>query len=250
MSKELINSHLENSLISIDDNQDSNSFRKSCFSSLSLQKKILIILGCVLIFSGIIVAIVFICTPKESSIDNISADPSYNLMKKSISNSETSLVDENLPKVSILEQGKINCKSTAVAQSVNIIVGSDTYTSASFGGDSCSNINGKKYKGSNGIEYVATYKTDSYEGSAKEQQDAIDASLEQGVPIVVAVHKKGSGTKHHWVTLLRKSDTSYDIIDPVKGQQKTLEDLDYDFGLADKEYASTHYGYVSFSGSQ
>ena len=238
---------INQTLSCIDENENPEPVKKNCFGSLSLPTKVAIIVGSFLLLSAIITAIIIISRPKNSSNPSNVQYSVDNTSLPEASNSETSLVDENLPKVTILTQGKSNCKSTALAQSINIIMGTDKYTSADLGGDSCSNVNGQKYRGSNGKDYKATYKTDSYQGSAKEQKDTIDNCLSHGLPIVVAVHKTGSGTKHHWVTFLRKSGSSYDIIDPVGGTQKTLDELGYDFGLADS--SPYHYGFISFTES-
>lgn len=155
------------------------------------------------------------------------------------------LVD-NVNRVNLIKQGSKTCKATAVAQSLNIIVGANRYTTSGMGGSNCRSINGQTYCGTNGNTYVATYKTDSYKGSASEQMSKINAAISAGLPIIVAVHKNGSGTKHHWVTIIGKSGSTYTIIDPATGTRRTMSSAGYAFGLADYSNGY-HYGYVSFA---
>lgn len=153
---------------------------------------------------------------------------------------------DNWSKVSLLKQGSKTCKATAVAQSLNIIVCANRYTMAEMGNSNCKSINGNTYRGSDGNVYDATYKTDSYRGSASEQMSKINAAISAGLPIIVAVHKKSSGTKHHWVTLIGRNSNTYDIIDPATGTKRTMSSAGYAFGLADYSNGY-HYGYVSFA---
>ncbi len=163
------------------------------------------------------------------------------------SNISSGLVAQNLSKIKLIKQGSKTCKATAVAQSLNIIVGANKYTTSSLGNVPCKNIGGSTYKGSDGNTYVATYKQDSYVGSRAEQQAQIDKALSAGLPIVVTVHKipVGTPTTHHWVTIIGKNGSTYDIIDPATGTKRTMTSAKYDFGLADYS-DGMHYGYVSF----
>lgn len=157
----------------------------------------------------------------------------------------TKLID-NVSKVNLLKQGSKTCKASAVAQSLNIIIGNNSYTTKSLGSSSCKSIQGLIYTGSDDYNYIATYKQDNYKGSRAEQQAKIDQSLSAGLPIVVTVHKTTSGTKHHWVTVIGKTGNTYQIIDPATGSIRTMSDARYDFGLTDYSNG-THYGYVSFA---
>jgi len=65
------------------------------------------------------------------------------------------------------------------------------------------------------------------------------------LPIVIAVHKKNSDTKHYWVTIIGKKGNDYNIIDPATGTKRTMDSAKYAFGLADYSNGN-HYGYVSF----
>lgn len=153
----------------------------------------------------------------------------------------------NLSKVRLIKQGSKTCKATAVAQSVNIIMGKNTYSTSSFGNANCKNINGNTYVGSDGNRYKATYKTDSYRGSASEQMSKINNALSNGLPIIVSVHKVNSGTKHHWVTIIGKTGNTYEIIDPATGTKRTMSNAGYDFGLTNSGKSGLFYGYVYFS---
>lgn len=158
------------------------------------------------------------------------------------------LVSNNLPNISLIKQGSKTCKATAVAQSLNIIVGSNKYTTSGMGNANCKSIQGNTYKGTDGNTYIATYKTDSYVGSASEQMTKINAAISAGLPIVVAVHKTSSGTKHHWVTVIGKNGNTYDIIDPATGTKRTMSSAGYAFGLTNNgNYSKYYYGYVSFA---
>lgn len=165
-----------------------------------------------------------------------------------------SLIESNINNVTYIKQSSRTCKASSLAMSLNLVVGNNIYTTSSLGNNSCTNINGKKYVGSNGITYIATYKTDSYVGSYSEEINAIDKALSNGVPIVAAVHStKASGTKHHWIVVVGKSDSDYLIVDPaievfsgsMYANIKTMSSLNYKFGLTD--YAMTHYGYITFT---
>lgn len=153
----------------------------------------------------------------------------------------------NISKVRLIKQGSKTCKATAVAQSVNIIMGKNAYSTASFGNASCKNINGKVYTGSDGKQYKATYKTDSYKGSASEQQEKINEAISNGIPIIVAVRKTTSGTNHHWVTIIGKSGNTYEIIDPATGTKRTMSSSNYALGMKNSGKSGLYYGYICFT---
>lgn len=162
------------------------------------------------------------------------------------------LLSSNLSRVKYIKQGSKTCKASSVSMALNVIVGSDKYSTASLGNSCCINIGGKTYKASNGSTYVATYKQDSYVGSLSEQKNAIEKALAAGVPIVVAVHSTKGTTNHHWAVIVGKSGSDYVIVDPASGSSgmmsantKTMSAAGYAFGLTD--YSSTHYGYVTFT---
>lgn len=167
--------------------------------------------------------------------------------------SSSAVVSRNISRVSYIAQGSRTCKATSLAMSLNLITGSNSYTTGSLGNASCTNVNGKTYKGSDGAVYKASYKADSYVGSASEQKTAINNAMNAGVPIVVAVHKNGRGTQHHWIIIVRRNGSDYDIIDPASGTTgrnleynvKKFSSTGYAFGLAD--YSSYHYGYITFT---
>lgn len=162
------------------------------------------------------------------------------------------LTAANLDRVSFLQQDKDTCKATSAAMAVNILLGSDRYSTADmiYSGVLCRSLNGDRYAGSDGNTYQAVYKTDSYVGSLRELEDAVDASLSAGLPIVAAVHSAAS--RHHWIVLVgRDSRGGYLAVDPARSgsgsmasQAKSMAAMGYAFGLAD--YAQPHYGYISF----
>ena len=161
-------------------------------------------------------------------------------------------VKVNLSNINYIKQGSKTCKASSVAMALNILTGKNTYTTNSMGGSCCTNIQGKKYTGSNGCTYTAVYKQDSYVGSESELKNEINRSLSAGVPIVIAVHSTAAGkTRHHWIVVVGKSGNDYLIVDPASGSSgsvssntKTMSAAKYAFGLTD--YATNHYGYVSF----
>lgn len=169
-------------------------------------------------------------------------------------NTSSSLVDANLSRVNYIKQGSETCKASSVAMALNLVTGKNTYTTASMGGSWCIGIDGKRYVGSDGKTYSATYKTDDYKGSATEQTNAINSALSAGLPIVVAVHSTRSGyTKHHWIVVVGRSGSDYLVVDPASGSSgsmasnvKTMSSLNYDLGLTDYSNG-THYGYINFS---
>lgn len=165
----------------------------------------------------------------------------------------SSLIQANLGKVDFIKQRASTCKATSAAMAVNLIVGSNTYGTNSmiFSGVMCRNMNGEKYRGSDGSTYTVTYKTDTYAGSLGEVTNAVEKAVANGLPIVAAVHKSG-GTKHHWVVITGKDSSGYLMVDParsgsgtVAGNVKSMASLGYSFGLTD--YSKTHYGYISFT---
>lgn len=227
----------------LDDNQNLEPIKG--FKSISLSTKIVIILGGVLILSGITVLVIFLCQ-RGSSKYTCFSDSNHLL------GTLRSLVNDNIGKVKKLEQDKNagNCKSTAVAQSVSIIMAKNR-TASEFEVNpptdhSCRDISKETYTGSDGKTYKPTYNSDSSAVTAEQQKTAIDSAITNGLPIVVAVHdvRGGKHTKHHWVTIINKCSDSYSIIDPWEGRTGSLKDLNYDFGLSD--YSPYHYGFVSF----
>ena len=163
-------------------------------------------------------------------------------------------LDANLSKVQYIPQAAKTCKATALAMAVNLLRGTDACTTAGMGGSCCGSIEGQLYTGSDGSRYAGTYRTDSYVGSAGELTGVIEAALTAGVPCVAAVHSTAGGTRHHWVVVVGRSGDDYLIVDPAYGASGsmaantvTLSARNYAFGLTD--YASTHYGYVTFSKS-
>lgn len=168
-------------------------------------------------------------------------------------NTSASLVNTNLSRVNYISQGSQTCKASSVAMALNLLIGQNSYTTASMGNSNCRGIDGNRYTASNGAIYAATYKTDSYVGSASEQRAEIDKAVNAGVSIVVAVHSTRSGyTRHHWIVVVGKSGGDYLVVDPASGRAgamsanvKTMSSLSYDFGLTD--YGMPHYGYVTFT---
>ena len=165
--------------------------------------------------------------------------------------SPSSLLSENIGKVNYIKQGRSTCKATSLAMALNIITGTNTQTTSSMGNNSCRNINGVSYKGSNGATYVATYKTDLYVGSFSEEQSALDRAIANGLPAVAAVHKNG-GTKHHWVLVVGKKGNDYLIVDPlsngsgaIANNVTSMSAAKYTLGLTD--YSTPHYGYITFT---
>lgn len=162
------------------------------------------------------------------------------------------LTAANLNRVSFLRQDKNTCKATAAAMAVNLILGSSRYSTRDMihSGVLCRNLDGNLYTGSDGRVYRTTYKTDGYVGSLGELTRAVDAALDQGLPIVAAVNSAAS--RHHWVVVVgRDAGGNYLIVDPARNgsgsmaaQAKSMAALGYSFGLAD--YAQPHYGYISF----
>ena len=168
------------------------------------------------------------------------------------------LVNANLSKVTYIQQKPSSCKATSMAMALNVIYGYNKYgtNDMTTSPDSyyAKSINGNSYTGSNGVTYVATYKTDSYVGSRSALITEIEKALAAGVPIVVPVHStKSGGTKHHWVVLVGKSGNDYLIVNPSGGNTsmsmadnvKTMSQSSLDFGLTD--YSSTHYGFITFA---
>lgn len=169
------------------------------------------------------------------------------------SSTSSSLVNQNISNVNYIKQGYKTCKATSLAMALRIITGTNNYTTSGMGGSSCKGINGNVYTGSDGATYKATYKTDGYVGSASEQKAAIERAMDAGVPIVVAVHKIGSGTQHHWIVFLSRNGSTYNVVDPARtsvgssiaANVKTLSELGYTYGLTN--YSTPHYGYITFT---
>ena len=114
----------------------------------------------------------------------------------------------------------------------------------------CRSLEGNVYTGSDANAYRTTYKTDSYVGSLRELEAAVDAALANGLPIVTAVHSASS--PHHWIVVVgRDSAGNYLAVDPARSgsgsmasQARSMAAMGYSFGLTD--YAQPHYGYISF----
>ena len=161
----------------------------------------------------------------------------------------SSSISANLNKIDYIKQGTNTCKASSVAMALNLIIGKNTYTTASMGGSNCKGINGNKYTGSDGNTYKATYKSDLYVGSLTEVKNAINKAIAAGLPIVVAVHS--SGTKHHWIIIVGQSGNNYLVVDPWGGNSGSMSSnvksmSSYELGLTDYK-DGVHYGYVSFT---
>lgn len=158
----------------------------------------------------------------------------------------------NLGRAPFLQQERDTCKATAAAMAVNVILGSGRYTTQDMihSGVLCRNLDGTVYTGSDGNAYRTTYRTDSYVGSLRELEKAVDDALSNGLPIVTAVHSTGS--RHHWIVVVgRDGDGNYLAVDPARrgsgsmaSQARSMAAMGYSFGLTD--YAQPHYGYISF----
>ena len=162
---------------------------------------------------------------------------------------------DNQNSVSFIKQGRNTCKATSVAMCLNLITGSNTYTTAKCGNANCASIQGKSYTGSDGRTYTAAYRGDSYKGSYAEEKNALVDSLNNGAPAVAAVHAtNGKHSQHHWVVVVGRSGNDFLIVDPVKSGSgsisnnvRTMSSCGYDLGLAD--YSPYHYGYITFKAS-
>lgn len=170
------------------------------------------------------------------------------------SSSGGSLVSANLGRVSFIQQGYLNCKATAAAQAVNLIVGKNRYSIGAMisSGYNCKNLQGFSFVGSNGKVYTTTYKFDVYIGSRNELVGQIETALAHGLPIVVAVHSTRYNAPHHWITVVGKQGSDYLVLDPYdKGAGtanacvKTMKELSYDLGITDVKNGPG-YGYISF----
>lgn len=162
------------------------------------------------------------------------------------------LASDNLSRVLFLRQDANTCKATSAAMAVNLIAGADRYSTADmiYSGVLCRSLEGDLYTGSDGNTYRASYRTDGYAGSLAELEAAVEAALSSALPIVAAVHS--AATRHHWIVIVgRDSAGGYLAVDPARNgsgsmasQARSLTSLGYSFGLTD--YASPHYGYISF----
>ncbi len=159
---------------------------------------------------------------------------------------------DNLDKIRYIRQERKTCKASSVAMALNLLTGSDAYTTGDLGSALCSSIDGKEYRGSDGAVYTGVYKTDRYAGSLSELTEAIDDALSAGLPVVAAVHStRSGGTRHHWVLIIGRSGKDYLMADPAWGIAGSIEENSaalssrhYAFGLTD--YDTPHYGYVTF----
>ncbi len=160
---------------------------------------------------------------------------------------------ENTEKIRYIRQENKTCKASAVAMALNLLLGSDRYTTRSMGGANCESIQGLELTGSDGRRYTGVYKTDRYVGSLGELTGAVDAALEAGLPAAAAVHSTLPGrTKHHWVLILGRQGEDYLMADPAWGTEGSIGDnavplssRSYAFGLTD--CGTPHYGYVTFT---
>ncbi len=157
----------------------------------------------------------------------------------------------NRDRIGFLRQEVKTCKASALAMALNLLRGSEVYSTESMGGDCCRSIDGERFLGSDGHTYLGVYRTDLYEGSPGELTEAIDDALAAGIPAVAAVHSTEGGTRHHWVLILGRSGEDYLIADPARAGRGSIGDnavtmasRGYAFGLAD--YDALHYGYVTF----
>ena len=173
-------------------------------------------------------------------------------LKRPKEQADTGPLADNLNKIKYIRQDKKTCKASSVAMALNLLTGSDTYTTKGLGSALCSSIDGKEYRGYDGLLYTGVYKTDRYAGSLSELEEAIDTALSAGLPIVAAVHStRSGGTRHHWVLILGRSGEDYLMADPAWGIAGSISDNSaalssrhYAFGLTD--YDTPHYGYVTF----
>lgn len=165
-----------------------------------------------------------------------------------------SLVGANLGRVSFIRQGYLNCKATAAAQAVNLIVGRNQYSISDMisSGYNCKNLQGFSFVGSDGKVYKTTYKFDVYIGSRSELVGQIETALAHGLPIVAAVHSTRGNAPHHWITVVGRQGSDYLVVDPyykgagtAKACVKTMKELSYDFGITDVKNGPG-YGYISF----
>lgn len=164
----------------------------------------------------------------------------------------TGLTAANLSRVSFLRQDTNTCKATSAAMAVNLVVGGNRYSTADmiYSGVLCRSLDGERYTGSDGNTYRVSYKTDSYAGSLSELTAAVNAALDNGLPIVVPVHS--SATRHHWIVLVgRDGAGGYRAVDPARNgsgtmasQARSMAAMGYSFGLTD--YAAPRYGWISF----
>lgn len=162
------------------------------------------------------------------------------------------LTAANLHRVNFLRQDNNTCKATSAAMAVNLIVGGNRYSTADmiYSGVLCRSLDGDLYTGSDQATYRATYRTDGYTGSLNELKAAVEDAVTNGLPIVAAVHS--SATRHHWIVIVgRDGYGGYLAVDPARNgsgsmasQARSMTSMGYSFGLTD--YASPHYGYISF----
>lgn len=157
----------------------------------------------------------------------------------------------NLNSAPFIKQGPETCKATSLAMALNVMKNTNLFTTKALGNNCCTNIDGWTCEVGDTV-YVVTYKRDNYIGSFDEVQNHICDALDNGLPIVVAVHKNGSGTQHHWVVLVGRSGNDYLIVDPaangsgsMTSQVRTMSSSGYNLGLADYSNG-THYGYICF----
>ena len=136
------------------------------------------------------------------------------------------------------------CKATALAYALNILTGASRYSQAALGGNNCADVGGRVYEGSDGRLYEATYFADNEDCGKKALLEAVARSIAADLPIVASVHKVGTGTRHHWVTVVGyDGGGGYKILDPQTASVATMAGAGYDWGLAD----TRTYGYIGFA---
>ncbi len=152
----------------------------------------------------------------------------------------------NTVRIAFIRQGSETCKATSLAMMLNVMSNANKFSTSVLGGSCCRSINGMTCT-ANGTTYVATYKTDSYVGSRQEVEYHIQDALANGLPIVVAVHKNGSGTRHHWVMVVGRSGNDYLIVDPATSGSDTIASQAKSMAALDYNYSTPHYGYICFN---
>ncbi|GHV12236.1 hypothetical protein FACS1894219_04770 [Clostridia bacterium] len=138
-----------------------------------------------------------------------------------------------------------NCKSSAVANALDMITGHN-YTDDQIGfpcGEAGIN-NAIKKHGDTNIVSIDRYDTDHAKTTKADQVKRINASLDKGIPIVAEV--KGSNNQH-WVVVIGRSGTTYQVWDVGTGKMKSISSTStssaYCTSFGDKD---GHYGVVSF----
>ncbi|MBQ4111067.1 MAG: peptidoglycan-binding protein [Clostridia bacterium] len=181
------------------------------------------------------------------TVDGIVGSETMNAINNALTTNTTSntssILDENISKVSIYSQQGVSscCKAVSLAQLVNLISGYDKVSNFKFwNGKICTNYgNYRSIVGSDGNTYKLTYKQDTYKGSSSAQKSKIENLLKNGLPIVVFGTASTGG--QHWVTVIGKSGNDYKIIDPYDGAITTMSEKRFKLGYKNR------YGYVYYS---